>query len=322
MPKKNFADAFGDTPPVSAGTTLAMPAGSAQIAWEELHYDYTQVDANVRQQVVEDVQTIKQEERGLRQSIITIGGKLDDIKQAVPHGQFLDIVRTEFDMNERTAQNWMNVYRRFTPAQLDLFSDTGAMYLLAAPKVDEGTREKVIKDAEETGQPINRKTAQAAINAAKGQSSDGGGGGGSNGSNYVAAKPESDPPATVDGVATVVSHTQHTTTTYTPGNNYVSAVKPAADKDEAADTHEVTGSDVRSMAEEVDWSEVEDLVTEIKESLADASTPATAYVAILQIAIDQVTEYYYAKTSDIYLYDRARDVLKAMREKLLKTQED
>ena len=306
MPKAKFANAFGDAPPISAGTTLTQPADLPMVE-EQLEYDYDQLDSEVRDQVIRDVRVIKQEERGLRISIITIGGKLDAIKGAVKHGQFEDICRTEFGMNERTAQNWMNVYRRFTVEQLDLFSDTNALYMLAGPSVPEEVRDNVIAQAKESGQPINRAAAREAINKHR-QSTGNGGSTMPIGPNFVPATPP-----TVDGEATVISTTQHTTTTTTSN-----APAAAPNFVPASTDHNIT-SDTRTVdVLEVDMEEVNEIAEEIKNLIGGE---LAGYLAVLEVTINQVATYYYEKTSDIYLYERARDVLKAISDKLMKSEE-
>lgn len=165
MPRKNKFDALPDELDQLEGTatTLARAASHEIIPDTPLKYDYNKVDERVREEVRYRVIDGKRRSERMTTDIHEFGKDLLAIKELVPHGQFLEICIIEFEISERLAQNWMNVARHFEPGQVPLFSDTGALYMLAGPSVSEDTRSQVIANAVATGQSINRGAARSAI---------------------------------------------------------------------------------------------------------------------------------------------------------------
>ncbi len=165
MPRKNRFDTLPDEVDQLEGTatTLARAASHEIIPDTPLKYDYNKVDERVREEVRYRVIDGKRRSERMTADIHEFGKDLLAIKELVPHGQFLEICIIEFEISERLAQNWMNVARHFEPGQVPLFSDTGALYMLAGPSVSEETRSRVIADAVATGQSISRGAARSAI---------------------------------------------------------------------------------------------------------------------------------------------------------------
>lgn len=116
------------------------------ISQTRLSYDYTQVDENVRKQVVDAALQIHVDSATTINNIINIGHQLITIKSLLPHGQFADWLSIEFSLSQRMAQNMMNVAREYnTPdkrSNVSLFS-AGVLYLLAAPSTPDSARETI-----------------------------------------------------------------------------------------------------------------------------------------------------------------------------------
>ena len=141
MPRKNKFDALPDDVDQLEGTatTLARAASHEIIPDTPLKYDYNKVDERVREEVRYRVIDGKRRSERMMTDIHEFGKDLLAIKELVPHGQFLEICIVEFEISERLAQNWMNVARHFEPGQVPLFSDSGALYMLAGPSISDET---------------------------------------------------------------------------------------------------------------------------------------------------------------------------------------
>ncbi len=94
------------------------------------------------------------------QGIIEIGQRLIGVKNQLGHGRFGDWLDAEFDWTERTAQQFINVARRFKSENFsDLQLAPSALYLLAAPSTPEAAREEALERAS-TGESITYTTAK------------------------------------------------------------------------------------------------------------------------------------------------------------------
>jgi len=84
------------------------------------------------------------------EDIIEIGRELTAVKADLPHGQFLPWIAAEFEMDQKTAFNFMSVYERFGSGKLGIipnFKPT-ILYALSAPSTPEAVIEKAIEKAE------------------------------------------------------------------------------------------------------------------------------------------------------------------------------
>lgn len=120
-------------------------AGSPRGAdYSGLRYDYEQVDPEHRQQVMEAALEILEQGKRAKDSIVVMGQRLIEVKAVLPHGQFGEWLRTEFDLSDRMARNFMNVAREFGGKTeiISVLGDT-VLYLLAAPDVPESAREQI-----------------------------------------------------------------------------------------------------------------------------------------------------------------------------------
>ncbi len=81
-----------------------------------------------------------------------------EVKDLLPHGEWLPYLDREFGWSQRTAYNFMNVAEKFaTVASLPDITPK-ALYLLASPSTPESTRDEAIEKAGlKTVLPVKRK---------------------------------------------------------------------------------------------------------------------------------------------------------------------
>lgn len=96
--------------------------------------------------------------KGATKAIMTIGEALTEAKTILGHGNFLPWIEAEFQMSERSAQNFMSVWENFKSAKFADFSPS-ALYLLASPSVPEEARTEAVARAE-SGEKITHKQAK------------------------------------------------------------------------------------------------------------------------------------------------------------------
>ncbi len=98
-----------------------------------------------------------------------MGQALADIQHHTEHGQFLDIIKSEFPhWSERSIYNFINLHKTFkfaTVANLDI--GLKALYMLASPSTSESTRQEIIEEAQAgkkiTSQEVRTRKATGGI---------------------------------------------------------------------------------------------------------------------------------------------------------------
>jgi hypothetical protein len=77
--------------------------------------------------------------------VVTIGQRFIEAKLLLPHGQFIPWIGAEFGITERTAENFMNVARRFF-GKTEIVSalPPTVLYSLAAPSTPDGAIDEVL----------------------------------------------------------------------------------------------------------------------------------------------------------------------------------
>ncbi|MCC6454471.1 MAG: DUF3102 domain-containing protein [Caldilineaceae bacterium] len=152
------------TPLSNRHTAMALATDSAPLDTSRLRYDYDQVDAEHRQQVMAAAVEIKANSDRVRDGILTIGKRLIEVKDFLPHGKFGEWIGQEFDLSLRMAQNMMNVAREYGDKSetVSLLSDS-VLYLLAAPSTPPEARAEIETKAQETGKSPSRSEARHAI---------------------------------------------------------------------------------------------------------------------------------------------------------------
>ncbi len=76
--------------------------------------------------------------------VLAIGRNLQEVKDRLPHGQFLAWLQAEFGMSERHARNFMHVAARFeNKAEIIADLSLTIIYALAAPSTSQAVIEQV-----------------------------------------------------------------------------------------------------------------------------------------------------------------------------------
>jgi DNA repair exonuclease SbcCD ATPase subunit len=99
---------------------------------------YEDLDETAREFVLQKADETRALLRRTAQNVLAIGRNLQEIKDALPHGQFLAWLEAEFAMTERHARNFMHVAARFG-SKPEIISDLSVtvIYELAAPSTPE-----------------------------------------------------------------------------------------------------------------------------------------------------------------------------------------
>src|SRR5262249_751528 len=84
---------------------------------------------------------------------IEIGRRLSVVKEKIDHGHWLRWLKREFGWSDRSARNFINVYKMTrSPNKLEIISNLSisptALYLLAAPRTPDKVRDEVLARAE------------------------------------------------------------------------------------------------------------------------------------------------------------------------------
>jgi flagellar biosynthesis GTPase FlhF len=108
-------------------------------------FDYGELVPPIANQVKAAAERIRS---GLLKSIIETGKDLILVKQKLEHGQFGPWLEAEFGWTERTAENYMNVARKFAekPEIVAIFPPT-ALYELAAKSTPDAIRDEIVNEA-------------------------------------------------------------------------------------------------------------------------------------------------------------------------------
>lgn len=126
-----------------------------------LRYDYTKLDATVRETIIDAALDIRQREKRAATDIVEIGRRLLEVRDIVEHGCFLEWIDTEFGWQRSTAYNFMNVADKFPKfGNLDNFG-LSAVYLLSGPSVPD-TAIAEAKAVAET-QPVTHAVAKRIV---------------------------------------------------------------------------------------------------------------------------------------------------------------
>ena len=110
------------------------------------------------------------------EDIIEIGRDLAAAKKTVGHGNFLRWIEAEARMNERTANRFIGIYKKFGKSDRlsDLKVTHEALYLLAAPSTEPEVVEAAMEKAG-AGEKIDRKGVEeikAALKTERGKARD------------------------------------------------------------------------------------------------------------------------------------------------------
>jgi DUF3102 family protein len=116
-----------------------------------------------RRFAAQEAEEIRRLLRRTVQDIVTIGQKLTGVKARLKHGEWGEWLRSEFDMGERTAQNFMLVADRFKNEIIaDLNISPTALCLLASPSTPEEVRQNMLDQAR-AGERVTVRAVRDAI---------------------------------------------------------------------------------------------------------------------------------------------------------------
>jgi hypothetical protein len=153
---------------IKNGSTLVAAVSDCQTAM--VGFDYTQLDPGSADFLRDAATQIRCCKESWGRAIIRIGMTLQGAKAHLPHGQFGDWLKKEFDMSERTAENYMSVAKEFG-SKSETVADLppNLLYKLAARSTPKGLRQKVIGDLE-AGKSIEPRTLtkEIAVSSKKG----------------------------------------------------------------------------------------------------------------------------------------------------------
>jgi hypothetical protein len=135
-----------------------------------LAYDYSGVPDEHRAAVQAATVKIKVYAAMGSSAVAQIGMHLTEVKERLPHGRFGKWLEAEFAWTDRTARNYMSLYRfavaeseTVSAAELDGF-DVSAIYRLTRGSVPTGLRNAAI-DLVKDGQKVARRAIEAAAGA-------------------------------------------------------------------------------------------------------------------------------------------------------------
>lgn len=132
-------------------------------------FSYDALEPDTRAYVQERTVEIRALMVRAAQDIVSIGGKLTDVKARLQHGQFGAWIEREFQMSAVSAWNFMRVYTRFGDKSSiieDLNLGPTVLYLLAAPSVPDEAVELVL-DRARAGEHVTVADVKQAINDAR-----------------------------------------------------------------------------------------------------------------------------------------------------------
>jgi hypothetical protein len=139
--------------------TLASDADPTQLL-----YDYSQLPTELQAPLMLSARRIKTSGLRIRNDMIHIGRELTEAKARLPHGEFSNWLSTEFDMSDRSARRFMQIYTEFSdqPEAFSLLSGR-ALGVLADPDVPQEARDEAIETAKATGKSPTEKEARAMV---------------------------------------------------------------------------------------------------------------------------------------------------------------
>lgn len=123
-------------------------------------FDYSTLDETLRILLQTKADAIRVRLQRQAEDIIATGQDLIEIKEKLQHGQFLDWLRAEFNLNLRTAQRFMQVATRFGGIKSDSvsFLPASVLYELASPS----TSDEIVEDVLTGLIPANAKSIKKA----------------------------------------------------------------------------------------------------------------------------------------------------------------
>lgn len=107
-------------------------------------FDYNSLTPVVSSMVMIAAERIKLRMKRTVEDILEIGRELKEVKEHLPHGQFLPWIEAEFGMSEWSAQKFMQAFKQYGSKSL-IITDLSptVLYELSAPSTPEPVREAI-----------------------------------------------------------------------------------------------------------------------------------------------------------------------------------
>ncbi len=145
----------------------------------QMTFDYTPLDEAKRVRIQVKTEAIKSRLKRTAEDIIAIGQDLLDVKKDLDHGEFQNWLKAEFDMSERSAQQFIQVATKFggltksakiadlTPTILYLISSPSTPSVIADQVIagDIPANTEAIKEASRKQREAEKLALQAKIEA-------------------------------------------------------------------------------------------------------------------------------------------------------------
>lgn len=123
-------------------------------------FDYSLVPVETGESARNAAQRINMHLRNAAADIIEIGRDLAEQKEQLGHGHFLDWIAVEFNMSERTARNFMSVFRQFGETAKIADLRPSVLYALSAASTPPEIREQAVERAT-TGETVTLADVKA-----------------------------------------------------------------------------------------------------------------------------------------------------------------
>jgi hypothetical protein len=111
-------------------------------------FDYSMLPGDLWLEVRAAAERVKMRLKRTAEDIVEIGRELTDVKERLPHGQFLPWIEAEFQMSDQSARRFMQAFDRFGKSNIMLNFNPTVLYQLAAPSTPDEVVEKATEKAE------------------------------------------------------------------------------------------------------------------------------------------------------------------------------
>lgn len=142
---------------LSPGTTVEMPPATTVAPNSETVSDFNIVSATDR---------VRKLFNSMKVSAVGIGKEFITVKAKLPHGAFGKWLDTEFDMTDRTAQNYMNAAMAVQVNEVLTVLPDKALYIIGARTTPSEIVEKVVTEIK-AGNVPSARTIKADIQTAR-----------------------------------------------------------------------------------------------------------------------------------------------------------
>lgn len=124
--------------------------------YEELHWNYTKIAPQYREEVKDTAVSIHRSQRRMVEDYIAIGLELKRVQDYFPHGFFLGWVSVEFGMSQASAYDFINMATKYGSGNFEGVEKLGLSVarLLAQPQVPDAAVMEVIEKQENSTRMI------------------------------------------------------------------------------------------------------------------------------------------------------------------------